>query len=1525
MKTNSAFRGAANLWRRGEVADDVGRVREVVRGPTRRRFQSVRVVCSLALPGLLALGTIKAYAQSMSVFQSVFPMETRLGSSVSASGGVFNTSPGTVTSVFVTLTASPSGKFKNLMAFPASVTYTSVAPNYVVFNVGNLGPSQSASLGYDFVPDVCTSYNLDMVATASNAPAGTNSKVVVIIEPFSRYYIAGVQVPAVKDPVSGFSGKEVYTEAPDFNLGGPGLPIFFQRHYDGALFEDGVINSALGPNWQHNYDITLNVNGTNATVGFRQGRILRFEHDGANWNLTERRDIPFRLLQNGGDFTLGDPRSQFMYFFDSSGKLVRIEDGKGNTNFLSYNGTLLTNVNDGLNRQLTLQYDGSSQLTNVSDSVRSVGFTHGSPLASAVDALGFITSYSYTTNTNNPALLTARTLPEGNTPFAQTYNAQGRVNAQTDGAGHTTTIGYGPATGGRQTSITNPLGHVTIQFHTADGEFSQLTDAAGQSIFAQQEFNTGRRSVVRDRFNNQTRLFYDETNGFPNRIDIGGTHPDESFAYSPRVVNGFTFFDLTRTIHPDGSTNLFGHDAQGNLTSHTNRTGDVWRYGRNARGQLLSVTNPLGGTASFTYDANARPTSATDSDVGVTTYEYDALNRLTKVTHPHPSTVQFGYDALNRLTSVIDERTNATAFHFDSNSRLTNILNALGQSRRIEYDAVDRVVRTVDRLGHSRRFAYDPRSLLSAVTNRNGFVTRLDYDARQRLTAIVNPANVTNRMDYDEEGLLIAVVNALGETTRFQRDVMGYVTNVFDELSNKVSFARDAMKRVTGRTNALGQKATFTYDRRGLLTNTTREVGIAATYRRNPLGLVTNIIDPKSGQWNFAYTPMGRLASFADPLGRSTTYQRDVRGRINRIIHPNGITQTNIYDGANNLLEASYSDSTAFQFAFDPLDRLTNAAASAPLEFDYDAESRPTNTRQEGLNFGATYDAGGRLTSASYSNGFFIVNYTYDSRDRLIHVSDNLTGHGMGFGYNDADRLVSITRSNGIHTTYTYEARGLITRIQEGSIVDLRYTFDADGKVTEADYVAAPLDPSALASNASVSFTYDAASQISSGGLQYDAHGRLTNSPTAALQWDAASRLVGIGAVQLAYNALDDLVTRVEGGVTNHYFYNYALGRSPIVAERNDNTGQFVRFHVWSPSGVLLYIVNLPGNTVSYPHFDRAGSTLALTDGAGAVTDAYAYDPYGRLLARTGSSQQPFQFVGRSGVRTEPAAGLWHMRARYYDPRSARFLSREPIWPDLANPRKLNPYQYALQNPLGLIDPRGTDGEDAQKPVDELKDHEVVDELVERLIVKNERLKNGSGPGGTLTEKDKKRIRKHIERDWHDDGREKSNIWDLRDRLEDLREEAAGYAAEDAQRAADEARRQRWGDLPPYLQKLVDELGFIPTIGSPAPSQAPTPVVPLPVPTPETPSDPKPEEEYGFHFGGPSGDGVPVSYTSPDSPNSYVLPLSPKIQSMIFGGNGALNYQGPTSSEFLRGVTSEADAVGSPLNDDSWLRNLSHY
>jgi len=184
------------------------------------------------------------------------------------------------------------------------------------------------------------------------------------------------------------------------------------------------------------------------------------------------------------------------------------------------------------------------------------------------------------------------------------------------------------------------------------------------------------------------------------------------------------------------------------------------------------------------------------------------------------------------------------------------------------------------------------------------------------------------------------------------------------------------------------------------------------------------------------------------------------------------------------------------------------------------------------------------------------------------------------------------------------------------------------------------------------------------------------------------------------------VLTRTADGVLTRFYRHQALRLAPIVEEyatpvdRPTAPGVFAlrHYYVWTPGGQLLYLIDASsGIKVYFYHFDRLGSTVALTDAAGTVTDAYAYDPYGRLREHTGSSSQPFTFVGQWGVRQEGAEGdLYHMRARYYDAATGRFLSRDPAWPAIGDPARVNPYTYATNDPLNQVDIRGTESSDEE-------------------------------------------------------------------------------------------------------------------------------------------------------------------------------------------------------------------------------------
>lgn len=80
------------------------------------------------------------------------------------------------------------------------------------------------------------------------------------------------------------------------------------------------------------------------------------------------------------------------------------------------------------------------------------------------------------------------------------------------------------------------------------------------------------------------------------------------------------------------------------------------------------------------------------------------------------------------------------------------------------------------------------------------------------------------------------------------------------------------------------------------------------------------------------------------------------------------------------------------------------------------------------------------------------------------------------------------------------------------------------------------------------------------------------------------------------------------------------------------------------------------------------------------------YKPYGLAYGSTGAETYKF-----TDQLQDSASSLYYLHARYYIANIGRFTSPDPLYGQLRNPQSLNRYTYALNNPLGLIDPSGKD------------------------------------------------------------------------------------------------------------------------------------------------------------------------------------------------------------------------------------------
>ena len=125
--------------------------------------------------------------------------------------------------------------------------------------------------------------------------------------------------------------------------------------------------------------------------------------------------------------------------------------------------------------------------------------------------------------------------------------------------------------------------------------------------------------------------------------------------------------------------------------------------------------------------------------------------------------------------------------------------------------------------------------------------------------------------------------------------------------------------------------------------------------------------------------------------------------------------------------------------------------------------------------------------------------------------------------------------------------------------------------------------------------------------------GNMLSNTSLSCTYDSANRLVTAGGHTYTYNAEDIRIRNLCSDEDTTYTYNTNAKLSMLLMK---TTGGVVTKYVY---GKGLIGEEVSGVFKTY-HFDCRGSTIAITDTSGNITDTFAYDTYGKLISRTGTS-----------------------------------------------------------------------------------------------------------------------------------------------------------------------------------------------------------------------------------------------------------------------------------------------------------------
>ena len=438
-----------------------------------------------------------------------------------------------------------------------------------------------------------------------------------------------------------------------------------------------------------------------------------------------------------------------------------------------------------------------------------------------------------------------------------------------------------------------------------------------------------------------------------------------------------------------------------------------------------------------------------------------------------------------------------------------------------------------------------------------------------------------------------------------------------------------------------GQTTTFAHDNMSRIVTQTDDVGtISFTYDNgdNPLTVTEG-----TAVLTRTFDSMGRVTSYMDAAGHTVEYEWDNNGRLIKLTYPDNREVTYTYDRHNRLKTVTDWANRVTTYHWDAAGRLSGI-------------DRPNGTTR----------------TNEYTNGDDVARQRGDGAPQACPKGGlNRVPPGR-----DKPQLERYYERNGAGILQAYARFGY----DLDSRIDWRYRLPKPQEMDLPTFTAVYDDDNRVASWNGQSVTHDDDGNMTFGPLPIE-------SSFVSYNFDARNRLTGVGGVTYTYDSENNRIAKTTadpagggtGGTTTYVFdpHGDALPRV-LVRERPDES---VTYYVYGIG--LLYEVDEADNATYY-HFDQSGSTIALTDDSGEVTDRIEYTPYGTISHRSGTTDTPFLYAGQFGIQADEN-GLLHMRARYYSPELKRFINADPAGFDGG----MNWYAYANNSPLMYVDPDG--------------------------------------------------------------------------------------------------------------------------------------------------------------------------------------------------------------------------------------------
>lgn len=608
------------------------------------------------------------------------------------------------------------------------------------------------------------------------------------------------------------------------------------------------------------------------------------------------------------------------------------------------------------------------------------------------------------------------------------------------------------------------------------------------------------------------------------------------------------------------------------------------------------------------------------------------------------------FNAIGILTSREDATGNVISYsHEDKDSdliadELVAITDAFGRSITFGYTSgtlgsithFSGKVTTVTILGNALT-AYELEDPDGAATNYVSPIVQFDYGTPNELKRENSVLEVTTFVFGSSDGRLREVQTAKDAfTSAAPEDIWKIVpgeSRILPAAISPVIASSDSFKGVV--TDQRLNTWEFKTDRFGGITERTTPLGYQSTILRNSDGLIYKYVEPDPDGPSDPQTPPtsffgyssrldGTCAMAADGGVTRTTFTPNY-ARIESVVDPVGRLNLFGYDGKGNLTTVTDGDNFVTSLDYTAQGLLKSVTSPDP---DGSGPKLPSVTSM-------LHDSFGRLQTTVNPDSS-TVGFTYNTADQIESITDEL-GHTTYFTFDDLGRNDTVVDRLGAVAVFGYDALSRVTSARDPLLHTTSIEYSHRGWV---DAVIFP-DPDGASGlpNPVNDLEYDGNGNLVGEGYaggnftgqtpyEYDEDNRLvkrgiSESPVKEeLGYDFAGRLTSIRRVQ--QNADRSLAS---SDYVDEMFMEYdpsgrlSQRKTRLITTNGTGPEESAEGFVYNAAGELITQTDGNGNSTHLAYNGRGlltQMTLPNTDGSEesiALVVDYDYDSMGRLQA----------------------------------------------------------------------------------------------------------------------------------------------------------------------------------------------------------------------------------------------------------------------------------------------------------------------